>query len=250
MGSTFYNGLKKHFSEDDLYICDKNMGKLDELGAKNSSTNPDEILGEANVVILAIKPQALDEFISSTKINLNYKLLISIMAGVSFDQLSDITGSRRIVRAMPNLPVQVGQGVIGWCALAEVGDSDRVLIKKIFKSLGTEISVKHEEMLNGITILSGCGPAYFFLIAEQLADKARAFGFSEKDAQNIAEKTLLGSAELLKKGNKSAKEWRWAVASKGGVTEAVLDSLTDAGFGEMFDNALEAGLKRNDKLNT
>ena len=249
MGGTFYKGLLKLFPEENLFICDKSQSKLDALGAKNASIDPNETLKEANVVILSIKPQSLDELMTSLKVSLNFKLIISIMAGISLDRLKEKTGSNRIVRAMPNLPVQVSKGVIGWVALPDVSDSDAKLIEKIFSALGDTIELKHESMIDAVTVLSGCGPAYFFLLTEFLANKAKSLGFSDEEARLISEKTLIGSTELLKKGDKTADAWKNAVTSPGGVTEAVLKHLNENDFEKIFDEALDSGLKRNLELN-
>ncbi len=249
MGSAFYKGLTSVFSEDDLYVADSNQSKLDELGAKNSSTNPDEIIKDCDIVILAIKPQSFNDFVSNLKTTLDYKLVISIMAGISLKQLKDVTGSSRIIRAMPNLPVKIKKGIIGWIELLGMEDSDIKIAKKIFYSLGKEIQLGNESMISALTTISGCGPAYYFLLTELLADKAKSLGFSDEEAEKLAKETLIGSVELLKKDKKSARDWRYAVTSKGGVTEAVIDHLNEQGFGEIFSDAIDAGMRRDEELN-
>lgn len=249
MGGAFYKGLSAVFSEDDLYIADRNQLKLDAIGAKNSSVNPDEAVRDADIVILAVKPQSFNELIGNLKISLNYKLIISIMAGITLKQLKDSTSATRVIRAMPNLPVKVKKGITGWIAGSGVGDSDIAIARKIFQSLGSEIQLTNESMIGAITALSGCGPAYYFLLTELLADKAKSLGFSDEDAEKIANGIFIGSAELLKKEKKSAREWRYAVTSKGGVTEAVIDSLENQNFGEIFSRAIDEGMKREGELN-
>jgi len=103
-------------------------------------------------------------------------------------------------------------------------------------------------MIGALTTISGCGPAYYFLLTELLADKAKSLGFSDTDAEKLANEVLLGSAELLKKDSKSARQWRYAVTSKGGVTEAVIDSLNEQNFGEIFSQAIDEGVKREEGL--
>ncbi len=247
MGSVFYKGLSKIVDEENLYICDTNQGKLEELGVKNTFADAGEMLKEVDVVILAIKPQSFEEFKKSLKVHLDYKLLISIMAGISVERLEE-TGAKRIIRAMPNLPVQVKKGVVGWFTSEGIDDTDKEIVKKLFSAFGYAPELTNESMIDAITVLSGSGPAYYFLLAEFLSDKAVSLGFSDEEARKITEATLEGSAELLKKGDKSAREWRYAVTSKGGVTEAVVDSLTEAGFGEIFDKAVEEGIGRSEGL--
>lgn len=249
MGGAFYRGLSKGFSQDDLYVADLNQSKLDELGAKNSSTNPDEILNDVDIVILAVKPQSFEGLMSSMKINLNYKLVVSIMAGIEMKQLKELTGSNRIVRAMPNLSVKIGKGITGWMASDEVGGSDIEIIKKMFSALGSEMRLENESMISALTVISGCGPAYYFLLTELLEDKAKFLGFSDDQARKLAEKTFFSSMEMLKKGDKSSRDWRHAVSSKGGVTEAILESLENNNFHQIFSDGIDVGLKRDEELN-
>ena len=250
MGGTFFKGLSSVFPKESLFICDKDQKKLDALEAENSSADPNEALKEATAVIVAVKPQAFGDLLSQLTVNLQFKLVISIMAGISMDRLMDETGSKRVIRAMPNLPVQVKEGVTGWVASEKTEDSDVELADQIFSALGSSFQVNHESMLDAFTILSGCGPAYFFYLIELLIGKARAMGFSDEEAQKITEETFLGSAKLLKKNDQSAIEWRRAVTSPGGVTEAVIDSLKEHDFDRLFDEALEAGLKQSEELNS
>lgn len=247
MGGIFFKSLLKKGMEN-LFLCDSDPAKLDAVGAVNTSTDPNVALRESEVMIIAVKPQSFKGLMDKITVPLDYKLVISIMAGVSLEYLKEKTNANRIIRAMPNLPIEVGQGVVGWMASEGAEESDKKMADTIFTTLGTAIEVSHESMLDAITVLSGCGPAYFYLLAEWLADKARLMGFTDKEAQKIAEKTLIGSAELLKKNSRTSKQWRQAVSSPGGVTEAVLDHLITGGFGEIFDRAIEAGMKRNEML--
>ncbi len=241
MGSAFYKGLLKQFAAEDLYVCDNDRKKLDALNCSNVSTDVGEILANVDVAIFAIKPQSFKEF----EWSMEEKLVISIMAGISIDTLRDKTGAGKIVRSMPNLPVQVGHGLTGWIATEAV--TEKNLIKKIFGSLGEEIEVTDESMIDSITALSGSGPAYFFYLCETISKKAEALGFSSEEARKIAESTFVGSAFLLDANTKSAGEWREAVTSKGGTTEAALNHLESAS--DIIAEAIEKAKNRSKELN-
>jgi len=234
MGSAIHKRLEK-LSEFELSGCDKGCDINEEVK-------------DQDILIIAVKPQSAGELFQSIITNLSDKLIISIMAGVSVEKIVKLSGSKKIVRSMPNLGVQVGKGVVGWIATEEVGDKEKELVQKIFSSMGMEVELKDENKIDEITALSGSGPAYFFYLVELLAQKAIRFGFDKDIAEKIAVATLAGSADLLVGGEKSAKEWREAVTSKGGTTEAVLNYLKDNKFGEIFSSAIDEAKKRSEEL--
>jgi pyrroline-5-carboxylate reductase len=212
------------------------------------STEANDILQKADVIILAIKPQSFDEFAANIKINLSAKLIISIMAGVNIDRLSKGLKCNNIVRTMPNLPAQVGVGLTGFCCVKNVLKEDKKLIEQILMTFGEAVEVESEEKINEITALSGSGPAYFFHLAKLLEEKAREFGFGEKSARKIANATFIGSARILENGEMSAEEWEKAVCSPGGTTEAALKSMSENKFDETFKGGIDAAKKRAGEL--
>ena len=203
--------------------------------------NPAE---DAAVVIFAVKPADFSSCIEGLGTDLSGKLVISIMAGISIAKLREKTGAEKIVRSMPNLPLQVGKGFTAWMS---GGDSDKDLVRKIFQTFGEEIEVTKEEDLNAVTALSGSGPAYFFYLCELFEKKALAWGFGEKEATKIARATFVGAAGLLEKGELGSAEWRAAVTSKGGTTEAAFRELVQ--IEGVVDAAFEAAKKRSEELN-
>lgn len=250
MGSAFYNGLIKTFDPKDIYLCDKDVSKLFDYDKSNSTTHIKAMLPECDIVILAIKPQSLDALTKSIDHNLKDKLVISIMAGISIGHLMEKTNADKIVRAMPNLPVEIEKGLIGWTATKKVTPQEKELVKIIFQPLGEQIELKDESKIDFITALSGSGPAYFFYLAELLAQKAKKVGFTNKEAMLIAEQTLIGSACLIVKNKSlSITEWREAVTSKGGTTEAAINFLKNSEFPKLFEQAVEEAVVRAKELN-
>jgi len=244
MGGAFYRALAQEFAEDELYVCDHNQEKLNALNALHITADANELIESVGTVILAIKPQSFDQFVSALSASLADKLVISIMAGVSVAKIQQAAGSGRVVRSMPNLGVELGKGVTGWFAGAEVTNKDKQFAEKIFLAGGESIEVKDEKMIDAVAALSGSGPAYFFYLTELLQKKAEELGFAPAAAKKIAEATFIGAAGLFEKGNKSAGEWREAVSSKGGSTVEAIKYLRENKFDEIFWEAIERARRR------
>lgn len=210
--------------------------------------NANEKLKDVQVFIIAVKPQHFDGLATSISIDLSGKLAISIMAGLTIETVQTKLKMRRVVRSMPNVALKHGSGMIGWHASTACSAEDGQLAEKIFSYMGASIELTDERMMNELTAISGSGPAYFFYLTELLEEKAREFGFNEEDARQLAEQTFIGAAKLLEAGGKSAKEWREAVSSKGGVTVEAIKSLEENNFGQIFKNALGKSQKRSEEL--
>ena len=248
MGGAFYKALAGKFEENALRVFDRNNEKLKNLNVKKIVESVDELVKNSDVIILAVKPQVCDDLFSKISVETKEKLVISIMAGVSVAKLKDLSGSSRVVRAMPNLGVQIKKGVTGWFASEEVTSEDKKIANKIFEAGGESIEVESEKMINPLTAISGSGPAYFFYLTEMLQKKAESLGFSAEDAKKMAEVTFVGSAELFAGSNKSAEEWRQAVSSKGGSTVEAINHMQENKFAEIFGEAIEKAKKRWEDL--
>ena len=245
MGGAFYHGLQDILVEEQLFGYDKNEIKKRELKIKNFANSVGELVGEVEVIILAVKPQSLAELADELSGKCQDKLVISMLAGVTVEKLQSVLGAERVIRCMPNLPIKVGQGVTGWVASLAVGSEDKKLAQKIFSAFGYQIEVLEEEKLDSITALSGSGPAYYFYLCNILAKEAVKMGFTDAEARAIAENTFQGAAKLLEQGNLSSGEWVQVVASKGGTTEAALKSFTEDKFDEVVKRALERARERS-----
>lgn len=255
MGSAFYQGLIKKISPQEIFVCDHDLQKLkkiaahvrQKISANNFSTDINKILAQADIIILAVKPQSFDEFCASVTISLQQKLIISIMAGISIATLRRKTGASKIVRSMPNLAAQVGASMTGWVA-KNLTAVDRKFVTKIFDAIGISLELRNEKQINAVTALSGSGPAYFFYLCEIMASQARAFGFSQKQAEIIARQTLIGAAEVIRHNPLSAAELRKAVTSKGGTTEAAFHSFVTKKFDQIVKSAIVAAYFRAENL--
>lgn len=248
MGAALCRGLLEAFQDVTVSIADRNAEKLQSFSDIPTSTDAKEIVAKADAVLLAVKPQAFDALCDDLKGLLGDKLVLSIMAGKTLNTLMEKTGSKHIIRSMPNLGVQVRQGITAWIASSAVTPEQEKAVRRIFQAVGTEVRMKDEASIDAFTAIAGCGPAYFFRLCSVLVREAQRLGFSEEDARRMAEQTFIGSAELLKQGSKSAEEWVQAVASKGGLTEAALNHLASSDSDAVMGEAIDVSIKRSREL--
>jgi pyrroline-5-carboxylate reductase len=202
----------------------------------------------AQVVLLACKPQQVAELLSAlrprlTPDQLAGQIWVSILAGVSLQQLQTLLPGPTWVRWMPNTPVRLGAGVVG-----EVADgADTAQLAPLRQALGLTVDLQERQM-DGFTAVSGCGPAYVFALAESLATAALAQGFASDVAEALARQTVAGAAQLLASSALSAGQLRTEVTSKGGMTEAALEQLTRDGWPLAMTTAVQAAVDRASAL--
>ncbi len=210
---------------------------LDDLGA---SFQPDAI-------VLAVKPQSMAAAVP-LYVRFKRSLFLSIAAGLTLHKLGALLGlaNAALVRAMPNLPASVGQGMSVAVANGNVTASQRALAEKLLSAVGTVAWVEDEALMDPATALSGSGPAYVFALVESMAAGGIALGLPEPLAQQLACKTLVGSAALLARSLDSPTTLRQAVTSPGGTTEAALRHMQD--LPDMLRKAMHAAVQRAREL--
>ena len=170
-------------------------------------------------------------------------MVISIAAGVRVKDLEAMIGHNCICRTMPNTPMKIGLGVCGLYSTPEA-DPDHRFIVKVFAACGDLIWCTKEEELDGVTAISGSGPAYVFRFIEALTEAGLRYGFNDVQAKRMAIATVLGSAELAKRSGESPSVLREKVTSKGGTTYEALKVMNDRHFMEMMQDAMDACKKR------
>ncbi len=182
-----------------------------------------------DVIVLATKPQSLQEAVASLSGNLSGQLVFSICAGVRIAQISAwLGGHENIVRAMPNTPALIGKGITGAYFAPQVLSMAREHAETLMRATGTFAWFESEKMLDAVTAVSGSGPAYVFYFIEALLQAARELGFSEGQAREFALATFAGAVELAQRSDESPATLRERVTSKGGTTAAALASLDAA----------------------
>lgn len=208
-----------------------------------------EAAAAGDIIILAIKPQNLPEVLPELSGRIKSgQLVLSIIAGARIDTLCKGLDHRQIVRAMPNTPAQIGEGISVWTATTEVNETQKEQAKAILSTLGREIFVADEGYLDMATAVSGSGPAYFFLFVECLVEAAVKIGLSQDTAQELVLQTMLGSGQLLQKSGKSPAELRRMVTSPGGTTAAALQQFEKGHFSELVSQAVAAAYHRAKEL--
>ncbi|MFV5594527.1 pyrroline-5-carboxylate reductase [Acinetobacter junii] len=221
---------------------------LEEKGIQTTTDNV-EAIQNADVVVLAVKPQVLATVLQPLKGLLSDKLVISIIAGAEIQTISElIGGSQRIVRVMPNTPALVQTGAHGIYASEAVNAQDRELTSQILAATGLAIWVDSEAQIDAVTAVSGSGPAYFFYLMESMIRAGKNLGLDEKVATALTLQTALGAAQMAITSSNSPSELRKNVTSPNGTTQAALEVFDRAQISQNIQAALAAAQKRSQEL--
>src|SRR5579871_961559 len=213
------------------------------------TTNNVEAAQAADILVLATKPQVIGHvFHSLNGSGGKSSLVLSILAGVRISTLRDGTGNPSIVRAMPNTPAQIGEGITVWTATPEVPETERQQAKALLSALGEELFMDDEKFLDMATALSGTGPAYVFLFMEALIDAGVHMGFSRRDAERLVLQTVRGSVDYAQKSGLHQAELRNQVTSPGGTSAEAIYQLEKGGIRTVLSRAVYAAYRRSVEL--
>ncbi|MFC2017417.1 pyrroline-5-carboxylate reductase [Chloroflexota bacterium] len=203
----------------------------------------------SDVVVLAIKPQNLVEVMAELNSQLkSSQLVLSIIAGARIDTLCRGLSHSRVVRAMPNTPAQIGEGISVWTATTEITELQKEWAGSILGAMGREIYVDDEKYIDMATAVSGSGPAYFFLMVESLVDAAVHIGLPREIAQELVLQTMLGSGHFIQRSGKLPAELRRMVTSPGGTTAEALLQLEKGGFSDLVMQAVRTAYNKAKRL--
>ncbi len=206
-------------------------------------------LGTVDALVIAVKPQMFREAAAQLKAYVSPStLVVSIMAGITVSALQDACGGA-VVRAMPNTPAAIGRGITVGVAAAEVSAGQRSTADALLRATGAVEWVDDEQLIDAVTAVSGSGPAYVFLLAEELARAGVEAGLPEQLAMKLARATVAGSGELLHRSELDAATLRKNVTSPNGTTAAALDVLmADDGLRPLMIRAVAAAKQRSEEL--
>jgi pyrroline-5-carboxylate reductase len=203
----------------------------------------------SSIVILTVKPQRLGTILRELKDSVQQdQLVISIVAGAQIETIADDLQHRSIVRAMPNTPAQIGQGMTVWTATPEVSEAQQRQIHMIFGALGRELQVEEEKMIDMATALSATGPTYTFLVMEALIDAGVHMGFSRHVAQELVLQTMLGSVLFASESHKHPAELRNMVTSPGGTSAEAIYQMEKGSLRTVLSKAVWAAYQRANTL--
>lgn len=218
-----------------------------QFGIRIGSVNREAITW-ADVVVLAVKPQTLPAVLSELGPTLGQTLVISIVAGVTIGTIAEETGgAMRVVRAMPNTPAVVREGMTALAMGSAVSEDDSRLARTVFEAVGRVVLVE-ERLMDAVTGLSGSGPAYVFLAIEALADGGVKMGLPRQTAELLAAQTVFGAARLVLESGMHPAQLKDRVASPGGTTIAGLYQLEQGGLRATLMAAVEAATIRSKEL--
>jgi pyrroline-5-carboxylate reductase len=217
-----------------------------------ATADNDAAVSGARVVILAVKPQLMSGVVRALApaLQTSRPLVISVAAGIRADRLQKWLGANiPLVRTMPNRPALIGAGATGLYADAALSAENRLLAEQVMASTGLTVWVRREDDIDAVTALSGSGPAYFFRLAELMAEAGVAQGLDEDVARRLAAQTLAGAGQLVAaEAQPDLPRMRAEVTSKGGTTEAALNSFAEQGLDRLVSDAMAAAARRSREL--
>ena len=209
-----------------------------------------EAIEGADVVLIAVKPQAMKAVCEALRPSLKpNQLVVSIAAGITSGQLDRwLGGGQAVVRAMPNTPALLGAGVTGLFATAGVSAAQRAQADTVLASAGRTVWIEDEARMDTVTAVSGSGPAYVFLLAEAMEAAGIAQGLPAEAARTLVVQTLLGASRMLDESGEAPAELRRRVTSPNGTTEAAIKSFQAGGFEALVETALGAAAHRSAEM--
>jgi pyrroline-5-carboxylate reductase len=250
MGSALAGGWLKAGFAGAIDIVDPNASGPVSAWAEQGSVRVNPEVAHADLLVVAVKPQVFGGLAPSIAQRVGPQTqVLSVMAGVSLATLEAKLGTSRVARAMPNTPGLVGKGVTILCTKPETSADTIAVLKSLLTPLGAVEGPIDEDLLPAATAVSGCGPAYGFLLAEVMAAAGVAHGLDPDMAMRLARKTVEGAGALMDASEEDAATLRRNVTSPNGVTQAALEVLmSEAALPSIFKQAIGAAIDRDNEL--
>lgn len=241
--------LRREYPGEKLLVSDPDPKRMAELGALGVKTYPgnQEMIAEAEGVLLAVKPQVVEEVFGNLRYHKEIPL-ISIVAGFSTGRLERLLpDGTRVIRAMPNTPALIQQGVTALARGKHAGDEDLKWGEEIMGALGRVVVVP-ERLMDAVTALSGSGPGFVYKFIEALIDAGVLVGLPRPLARELAVQTVIGSAKMVAEYNEHPGALRDMVTSPGGTTITGLAELESGGFSGLVMKAVKAAAEKSEEL--
>lgn len=248
MGTAILAGIRRKYK---TLVCEQDPRRAGVLKRQFNIKTVDlkKVAAQSEIIILAVKPQNFEEVLLELRNDVRPdQLIVSIAAGVTCHYIEQRLGKKiRVIRTMPNLPAQVGDGLTGICRGKFASNADLKTAQEIFNYIGKTVLVE-ERWMNAITAVSGSGPGYIFYFVECFEKAARLLGLNPELTRELVKQTLKGSVGLLEQSPEGADVLRARVTSKGGTTQAALTVFEENKFDKIFQQALAAACKRAKEL--
>jgi pyrroline-5-carboxylate reductase len=252
MGEALFSGLKRAgWAAGDLSLCVRREDRAAELGKRSRSLitlDPIEAIEDRDVVVVSVKPRDVPVVLGQLRMRVGKtQMILSLAAGITTATYENQLGAVAVVRAMPNTPAIVGEGVTGIAGGAFANDEHIKRATEIVGAVG-QVRVMDESLLDAVTAVSGTGPAYVFLMAEALTEAAVREGLPRDIAEQFVHQTIRGAAHLLTDTDTTPAELRSQVTSPGGTTAAAVHVLEERGFRALLEDAVRAAARRSAEL--
>ena len=248
MASAIIGGLlKRGLASSQIQVIEpfaEQRAKLVQQFQVEVSETPGASLSRATLVVWAVKPQTFREAAEQSRVHTANALHLSVAAGIRSDTIANWLGTERVVRAMPNTPALIGQGMTALFARPAASAEDRLAIERVVQTTGAFLWLDQEAQLDAVTALSGSGPAYVFYFIEAMIQAGIDMGLSREQAHQLAVGTFVGASALAREATEPPDVLRARVTSKGGTTYAALSAMEQDGIKEKFMQAMQAARRR------
>ncbi|MBT2623090.1 pyrroline-5-carboxylate reductase [Chryseobacterium sp. ISL-6] len=256
MGLSFSKSFLKYelIKAEDLHLITRNESKFAKISeefphSKISTFNEVKEL-DADLIIIAVKPQDFQNVVDNIQFSLkDNQMVLSIMAGIKIEKIQKLLNHPMVVRAMPNSPTLLGMGITGYTSAEGISFNQLINVERLLNSTGRSVYLENEELLDGVTALSGSGPAYFYYIVDAMIKAGVEMGIDENLSKLFVKQTMLGAYHLMNNSEKNIEELIKDVASKGGTTEAALKTFEENNFKEILKKGILNAEKRAKELN-
>ncbi|OAM51379.1 pyrroline-5-carboxylate reductase [Methylovorus sp. MM2] len=252
MARAMISGLKANgFAMESINVIDPDSEKRAQLKAEFGITTTEQLpsISNADVIVLAVKPQQLRDLAIFLGSMLQHQLVISIAAGIrSHDLARWLGGYAKIVRVMPNTPAQIQLGISALYAMPEVTSKQHEQAEMILAAVGKTLWLDEESKMDAVTAISGSGPAYIFYFIEAMQQAAVELGLSEEEARTLSLTTFTGASQLATLSSDSPSALRAQVTSKGGTTEQAILALESAAVKSTIIKAAKAAANKSEAL--
>jgi pyrroline-5-carboxylate reductase len=252
MGLTFAKSyINSHVvTNQQLMILEKSEARAAHLKTLNIAqiyTEP-TCVKKADLLVLAVKPQNSKALFGEISHYIDQdQVVLSIMAGVKIETIQQDLKVNKIIRAMPNLPAQIGLGMTGFTATDEVSRFELGAIQNLLSTTGKTLHVGKEEAIDTITAISGSGPAYMFYFLDAMISASNEMGFEKGEAELLVQ-TFKGALQLFQQNSLSCQDWISKVASKGGTTEAAIKTFNQSNLNHLIVEGAKAAWVRAQEL--
>ncbi len=256
MGLSFSKSFLKYelIKPENLLLITRHTERKEEIRSlfphsEIASFSEIEVLN-ADLIIISVKPQDFSFVAAYLPFKIKEEtLVLSIMAGISIKKIQTALHHKLVVRAMPNSPTLIGMGITGYTAAEGITVNQLMQLERLMNSTGRSVYLENESLLNGVTALSGSGPAYFYYIIDAMIKAGTEMGIDENLSKLFVKQTMLGAYHLINNSEKSLEELIKDVASKGGTTEAALQIFNELQLKETLQKGIFAAENRSKELN-